>query len=121
MGVMTGITQWVDDRIQKAVDAIASAVTTELVTHLGDVEHDLTVAIQQQSATIINELTTQVVSGVEQVITNAAGNVDKVVGDVGGTITNTMDHFTIDTAALAQAVAQAIKGLLPPIFGGKHK
>lgn len=117
---MTGITQWIDDRIQKAVDAIASAVTTELVSHLGDVEHNLTVAIQQQTDVIIINLTKQVVSGVEQVITDAAGNVDKVVGDVGGTITSTMDHFTIDTAALAQAVAQAIHGLLPPFLGGER-
>jgi hypothetical protein len=117
---MISITQWIDDRVQKAVDVIAELVTAELAAHLGDLEHAVTQAIEQQSATIITTLTSQVVSGVEQVITNAAGNVDKVVGDIGGTITSTMDHFTIDTVSLAQAVAQAIKGLLPFPFG-EHK
>jgi hypothetical protein len=117
MDPIMSITTWFDARIQKLVDAVDEAVTMELGAHLSDLESELTKVIQQQSNLIITNLTAQVVSGVEQVIANAAGNVDKVVGDVGGTITNTMDHFTIDTAALAQAVAQAIRGLLP--FGRK--
>lgn len=102
MSITTSVTNWVDARLKLLADEITSTVSA-----------DIGVLIFNTEAKLASDIT----GGVEQVISNAATNADNVISTVGGTVTNTMDHFTIDTASLAQAVAQAIKGLLPPFLG----
>lgn len=111
------ITTWVDERLKKITDEVVAAVSAQITTDLGTLENNVSLLLSQQEAEIISNITT----GVDQVVTNAATNSEKVIETVGGTFTNALDHFTIDTVSLAQAVAQAIKGLLPFPFGSKGK
>lgn len=104
------ITTWVDDRLKKVTDEVVA----ELYVQLETLENNLSLLLSQQEAKILSSITT----GVDQVVTNTATNSEKVIATVGDTFTTALDHFTIDTSALAQAVAQAVKGFFPPFFGG---
>jgi NAD+--asparagine ADP-ribosyltransferase len=102
--LMTSLNNWVDARLKLLADEITSTVSNDVGLLIANLE---------------TKLTADIANSVEQVVDNTATNTEKVITTVGGTVTNTIDHFTIDTASLAQAVAQAIKGLLPPFLTRK--
>jgi NAD+--asparagine ADP-ribosyltransferase len=104
MNITTGINNWIDARLKLLTDEITAAVGNEVELLITNLE---------------TKLTDEIANSVDKVINNTATNAEKVITTVGGTVTDTMDHFTVDTASIAQAVSQAIKNLLPPFFGGR--